>query len=65
MADIYYHYSKETGEYMGSGVEYVDNEYASSTELIPPHFEQCPTTFNFITIPYFINGQWEIRNANT
>jgi hypothetical protein len=62
---MYYQYHKITGEYMGNSVENIDDEYATSTTIEPPYFEQDSTTFDFITIPYFINGQWEIRNANS
>ncbi len=58
MSDIYFQYNKITGEYMGNSVEHIDNDLVGSTAIEPCEYEQDPTTFDFITMPYFINGAW-------
>jgi len=54
---IYYCYKKTTGEFMGSGTPYIDNQEIGCTTEPSPEYDR---KLNF---PYWENNVWNLKSV--
>jgi hypothetical protein len=55
MQEIYYVFLKSTGEYMGSGTPYFDDEIHGCTTVPSPEYNYE------VELPFWTGSEWELR----